>query len=127
MLQSTFRCIASGRSSLDAAAKVEVRVRTGKPRPGKRKIGVKLHRSLVETSGFSYYVGRVGEVAACFKSQPAQVSVVSLGVVGRLGGDHLLFVTSYFRSQLLGDGFGHFALDRKDVGQFAIKRIGPKM
>src|SRR6266566_174591 len=32
-----------------------------------------------------------------------------------------------FRSQLIGDGFGHHTLDRKDVGQFAIKRIGPKM
>src|SRR2546430_17273972 len=32
-----------------------------------------------------------------------------------------------FAPQLLGDGFGHLTLDRKDVGQFAIKGIGPKM
>ena len=60
-------------------------------------------------------------------SQAAQVGIVSLGVVGRFGSDDLLFLTGEFRSQLLGDGFGYFALDRKDVGQFAIKGIGPKM
>ena len=39
----------------------------------------------------------------------------------------LLFLTREFRPQLVGDGFGDFTLDRKDVGQFAIKCIGPKM
>ncbi len=60
-------------------------------------------------------------------SQPAQVGIVSLGVVRRFSGDDLLFLTGEFRSQLVGDGFGYLALDRKDVGQFAIKGIGPKM
>ena len=60
-------------------------------------------------------------------SQTAQVGIVGFRIVGRFGGDDLLFLTSEFRSQLVGDGFGHFALDRKDVGQFAIKGIGPKM
>ena len=58
-------------------------------------------------------------------SQTAQVGIVGLRVVGRFGGDDLLFLTSEFRSQLLGDGFGDLALNRKDVGQFAIKGIGP--
>ena len=29
--------------------------------------------------------------------------------------------------QLVGDSFGDLTLDRKNVGQFAIKAIGPKM
>ena len=60
-------------------------------------------------------------------SQAAQVGIVSLRIIGRFGGDDLLFLTGEFRSQLLGDGFGYFALNRKDVGQLAIKGIGPKM
>ena len=60
-------------------------------------------------------------------SQATQVGIVSLRVVGRFGGDDLLFLTGEFRSQLLGDGFGHFTLNRKNVGQLAIKGIGPKM
>ena len=60
-------------------------------------------------------------------SQTAQVGIVGLRIVCRFGGDDLLFLTGEFRSQLVGDGFGHLALDRKDVGQFAIKGIGPKM
>ena len=60
-------------------------------------------------------------------SQTTQVGIVSLRIVCRFGGDDLLFLTGEFRSQLVGDGFGHLTLDRKDVGQFAIKGIGPKM
>ena len=60
-------------------------------------------------------------------SQTTQVGIVSLRVVCRFGSDDLLFLTGEFRPQLLGDGFGHFTLHRKDVGQFAIKGIGPKM
>ena len=60
-------------------------------------------------------------------SQPAQVGIVGFSVVGRFGGDDLLFLTGEFRPQLVCDGFGYFALNRKDVGQFAIKGIGPKM
>ncbi len=60
-------------------------------------------------------------------SQTAKVGIVCLGIVGRFGGYDLLFLTGEFRSQLLGDGFGHLTLNRKDVGQFAIKGIGPKM
>ena len=52
---------------------------------------------------------------------------VSLRVVCRFGGDLLLFSAREFRSQLVGDGFRNFALNRKDVGQLAIKRIGPEM
>ena len=60
-------------------------------------------------------------------SQPAQIGIVSLRIVGRFGGDDLLFLPGEFRSQLIGDGFGYFTLDRKDVGQFAIEGIGPQM
>ena len=60
-------------------------------------------------------------------SQPTQVSIVSLRIVCWFGGDDLLFLTGEFHPQLVGDGFGHLTLDRKDVSQFAIKGIGPKM
>ena len=59
-------------------------------------------------------------------SQPAQVGIVSLRIVCRFGGDDLLFLTGEFRSQLVGDGFGHLTLDRKDVGQFSDQRYRPK-
>ena len=60
-------------------------------------------------------------------SQAAQVGIVCLRVIGRFSSNDLLFLTGEFRSQLLGDGFGHLTLDRENVGQFAIKRVGPKM
>jgi hypothetical protein len=60
-------------------------------------------------------------------SQPAQVGVVSIRIVRRFGGDDSLFLTAEVGPQLVGDGFGYLALHRKDVSQFAIKRIGPKM
>jgi hypothetical protein len=34
---------------------------------------------------------------------------------------------AFAAAQSLGDSFGHLTLDRKNVGQFAIKRIRPKM
>ena len=39
----------------------------------------------------------------------------------------MLFLTGEVRSQLVGDGFGYLTLDRKDIGQFTIKSIGPQM
>src|SRR4029077_11885065 len=60
-------------------------------------------------------------------SQPTQVSIVSLRIVCRVGGDDLLFLTGKVRSQLIGDGFGYFTLHRKDVGELAIEGIGPQM
>ena len=60
-------------------------------------------------------------------SQATQVGIVGFRIICRLGGDDLLFLAGEFCSQLVGDGFRDFALNRKDVGQFAIKGIGPKM
>src|SRR5437762_1438878 len=39
----------------------------------------------------------------------------------------LVFSAGELRAQLVGNGFSHLALDRKDVGHFAIEGIGPKM
>ena len=36
-------------------------------------------------------------------------------------------MTGKFCSQLVGDSFGDVTLDRKDVGQFPIKCVGPNM
>src|SRR5262249_57464181 len=60
-------------------------------------------------------------------SETTQVGVVSLRIVRRFGGDDLLFVSGEVRTQLIGDSFGNFTLHRKDVGQFAIEGIGPKV
>src|SRR4030095_17060059 len=55
------------------------------------------------------------------------VSIIGLSIVGRFSGDDLRVLTGEFRLQLVGDGFGDVSLDRKDVGQFAIKGISPKL
>src|SRR2546423_1851975 len=47
--------------------------------------------------------------------QPAQIGVVSFGILRRFGGDDLLFVTGEFRLQSVRDGFGYLTLDREDV------------
>jgi hypothetical protein len=39
----------------------------------------------------------------------------------------LFFLTSKFRPQLIGNGFGHLTLDGKDVSQSAIKGLCPEM
>jgi len=48
-------------------------------------------------------------------SETTQVGVVSLRIVRRFGGNDPLFVTGEFRSQLVGDSFGHLTFDRKDI------------
>ena len=58
---------------------------------------------------------------------PFQVGVISLRIVSRFGSNDLRFTASEFRPQLIGDGFRHLALNRKNVGQFAIKAICPDM
>src|SRR5438094_2289128 len=60
-------------------------------------------------------------------SQTTQVGIVGLSIVGRFGGDLLLFPASEVRPQLICYCFCDLALDRKDVGQFAIKCVGPSM
>src|SRR5436189_2894037 len=92
-------------------------------RPTKGELRVQSHR-FSEIFLCTKEVGRSG--LECV-SQPAQVVIVGLGVVGRFGGDDLLFLTAEFRSQLISDDFSYFALNGKDVGQFAIKGISPKM
>src|SRR5439155_20290220 len=51
ILQSLLRCIAHVVAAA-SVAKVKKRLRTRKPRPGKRKLGVKLHRLRIKTNGF---------------------------------------------------------------------------
>jgi hypothetical protein len=59
--------------------------------------------------------------------QATQIGIVCLRIICRFGGNDLLFLAREFRPQMLGNGFGYLAFDREDVGQFAIKSIGPKM
>src|SRR5262249_55307907 len=79
-VQSTFRRVTP--SSRDLGAVEDKRcVLDRKSRPGKRKIGVKLHRLLIKTDGFPQGIERQG--TACLKSQSAQISIVSLLIVCR--------------------------------------------
>src|SRR5262249_50590900 len=72
VLQGSFgRIAASG--GFVTAPEVKIRIRTRKPRPSERKNRVKLHRSLIKTDRFSQGIG----FATCFKSQSAQIGVVS--------------------------------------------------
>ena len=57
----------------------------------------------------------------------AQIKNVRIRISGRFGGNELLFLASQCCSQLLSDGLGDFAFDRKNVRQFAIKRVRPNM
>ena len=59
--------------------------------------------------------------------QAPEIGIVRIGIIGGFRRDALFFLTTEFRSQLVGDGFGHLTFDRKDVRQLAIKRIGPEM
>src|SRR5436190_56861 len=59
-------------------------------------------------------------------SQPAQVSIVSFGIVRRFRGDDLFFQAGNFRSQLIGNSFRYFGFDRKDVSELAIKGLRPR-
>src|SRR6266496_4724001 len=75
ILQGFFRCIAaSGSGSARwgscsdwpiVATEVTIRVRTRKPCPSQRKIGVKLHRQLIKIDDFRQCISRV---PACLKS-----------------------------------------------------------
>jgi hypothetical protein len=96
-----------------------------KPRPRERKLRVELHCLFIKTDRFRLQILRVG--VARFKSQAAQIRIVSLRIVCRFGGDDLLFLAGQLRSQLVGDGFGNLTLNLKDFGQFAIIGITPKM
>ena len=93
--------------------------------PGKRELWVKPYRF----SEIFLCVQRVGRGVGRFQgvSQTPQVGVISLRIVGRFGSNDLFFLAGKFRLQLLGDGFSHLTLNGKNVGQFAIKAIGPNM
>src|SRR5438309_11575336 len=102
------------------------RIYVREKRPGKGELWVKAHRFLeifLRPKGVNRVVGTSFQ---CI-SQPTQVGIISLGIVCRFGGDDLLLLTSEFRPQLVGNCLCHLTLDRKDVGQFAIEGIGPKM
>src|SRR5262249_61594887 len=85
ILQRTFSRIASSGSSI-GAEEVMSRVRKRKSRPCKRKIGVKLHCSLIKA-------GSCRKVAR-FKSQAAQIGIVSFWIVCWFNRQRLLLVPS---------------------------------
>src|SRR5205823_14941943 len=70
-------------------------------------------------------VGRCGRFVIV--SQSAQIGVVSFRIIGGSGGDDLLFLARKFHAQLIGDRFGYIAFYRKNIRQFAIKGVGPKV
>src|SRR5881409_4060859 len=81
ILQRAFSRIAPSVSSVKHA-EVKNRMCTRKPRTGKRKLGIKLHRPLVKTHGFQTGIGVAkGEMEACIKRQAAQIRIVSLRII----------------------------------------------
>src|SRR6516164_5539759 len=89
-------------------------------------------RTWVQLHCFSEIFLRTEGVSGCGESflcvsQTAQVSIMSLDVVRRFGGDEFLFVTAQLRLQRLRYSFGDLALDSKDVGQLSVVSVGPKM
>src|SRR6266516_5491211 len=119
------RLFTEGDRWLNSLCAVADRINVGQQRPTQGELRVQPHR-------FS-------EIFLCAKSaggsevsfqrvrKPTQVSIVGFWIVRWFGGNDLLFPTSKFRSQLIGDGFCYLTFDGKDVGQFTIKCIGPKM
>ena len=68
-----------------------------------------------------------GGAAACFKSQAAQIGIVSLRIVCWFNCQRLLLATGQLRLQRLRDSFGDLALDAKDVSQLPIIGLGPEV
>src|SRR5262249_21976418 len=102
VFQSAFRRIAPRVRSSIVAVKVERRLFARKSCPGNRKLGVKLHRSLIRVDGFpcDFGIHRIASAAvegAHIKSQAAQVSIVSLWIVRWFNGQRLLLAPGYLR------------------------------
>src|SRR4029450_11014654 len=122
-IQSTFRCIAT--SATAAGPKVKMCVHTRKPRPSERKIAVNLYCPLIRIDGC--LCCSIEEAATGFKSQAAQISIVSLRVVCRFNCQGLLLAAGEFRLQLLRNRFSDLTFYAQDVSEFAIVGVGPQM
>ena len=83
-----------------------------------------MHRPLIRADDLLKIVWRGG---ARSKSQPTEEGVVSLGIVCRLNRQGLLLAASKLGLQRVGDCFGDFALDSKDIDQLAVVGIGPQI
>src|SRR5262249_54250565 len=102
-----------------------MRMHTRKPCPSERKIRIKLHCTLIRIDGC--LCCSVEEGATCFKSQPAQIRIVSLRIVCRFSCQSLLLATAELRLQRLRDSLGDLALNRKDVSQLPIIGLSPEV
>src|SRR5437763_8639695 len=81
ILQGAFRRLASSCADRIEWIKAEKRVQARKPRPSHRELRIKLHRQLVKTDRCPNKISRRGprrDMAAYFKSEAAQVCIVSL-------------------------------------------------
>src|SRR4030095_14996232 len=122
-IQSTFRCIATSDSGV--GTKVKMCVHTRKPRPSERKIAVNLYCPLIRIDGC--LCCSIEEAATGFKSQAAQIRIVSLRVVCRFNCQGLLLAAGEFRLQLLRNRFSELTFYAQDVSEFAIVGVGPQM
>ena len=110
---------------LQCLGQIAARIDKGEQRPGEGKLRV-------QPDGFSEILLRSARVSRCISrleiiSEAAQIGIVGFRILRRLRGDDLLFQAGQPGLQLVSDRFRHLTLDRKDVGQFAIKGISPKM
>src|SRR4029434_9596300 len=123
IVQSTLCRIATSGSFV--STKVKMCVHTRKPRPSEAKIGIKLHRPLIRIDGC--LCCSIKEAATCFKSQAAQICIVSLRIVRRFNCQGLLLAAGEFRLQLLRNRFSDLTFYAQDVSEFAIVGVGPQM
>src|SRR5215475_3815291 len=123
ILQSTFRRIATSGSFV--STKVKTCVHTRKLCPSERKIGVNLYCPLIRIDGC--LCCSIEEAATCFKSQAAQICIVSLWIVRRFNCQGLLLAAAELRLQRLRNRFSNLTLYAQDVGEFAIVGVGPQM
>src|SRR4030095_1579545 len=123
ILQSNLCRITASRTFV--ASEVEMRISARKRRPSDRKIGVKLHRAFIKTSGFPGW-GAEG-TAACSKSHAAQIGIVSFWIVCWFNRQGLLLATGELGLQRLRDSFGDLALDAKDVSQLPVIGVCPEV
>src|SRR5438477_4165323 len=119
------RLFAEGDRWLKTSYEVTTRIYVCQQRPSKRELRIQSHRF---SKIFMCGKGVRGLVASVERiSQTAQIRIISFRVICRFGSYDLLFLAGEFCPQLVGDSFSYLTFDRKDVGQFSVECIGPKM
>src|SRR6266480_3647733 len=124
-LEGLPRLLPEGDRWLKIRRVIAARIHVCKKRPGKRELRIQSDRFSKIRLCAKVVSGRI--LGFYGISETTKVSIVSFGIVCRFRRDDLFFPAREMHLQLVGDSFGDLTLDRKNVSQFAIKAIGPKM